>query len=320
MSVALPKIIGHEKILSFLSRSLEGGRLSQAYLFVGPPGVGKTAVVEWLVKKILGEQGFDHPDVTVLSRLVDEKTEKVKTEIVVDQVRKLRDRLSMSGFMGGPKIAFIEEADVLNVEASNALLKTLEEPTSSTTLILRASSADRVLPTIASRCQIIRFTLVPRLKIVEALAGRGVVRKEAEEMAALSGGCPGQALSLLRDEETRALEETSVAQFIEILRSPVSTRLARASDWLPKDEVNKKEQLKNLLDRWECLLREVLLVSAGSEEWAPRSSVYPEIVNLAKDKSSEHWLSVLENLRTIRKDLDFHVNPALALEHLFLSF
>ncbi|MFH1089378.1 MAG: AAA family ATPase [Candidatus Uhrbacteria bacterium] len=320
MSDSASGIIGHEKIVSFLTRSLDGGRLSQAYLFVGPAGVGKTAVAEWLIKKILGAQGFDHPDVTVLSRLVDEKTEKVKSEIVVDQVRKLRERLSMSGFMGGPKIAFIEEADVLNNEASNALLKTLEEPTSGTTLILRATSVDRVLPTIASRCQIIRFTSVPRLKIVEALASRGVIKKEAEALAALSGGCPGYALNLLRDEETRSLEETSVEQFVNLLRSPISVRLARAADLLPKDEVNKKEQLKNLLDRWEWLLRDVLLISVGSEEWAPRAGAYPEIIKLAKDKKADHWLKALENLRVIKNDLAFHVNPTLALEHLFLSF
>jgi len=313
------EIIGHEKILSFLEKSLKNGQLSHAYLFVGAHGLGKTAVAEWLIKKVLGEVGFEHPDVSVLNRLTDEKTGKLKSEIVVDQVRKLRERLAMSGFIGGHKFAFIEDADVLNTEASNALLKTLEEPAQKTTLILRVSSLDRVLPTVASRCQILRFTSVPRLKIVAALAKRGTIKKEAEALAALSAGRPGYAFRLLRNEETRSLEETSVQQFLEIFQLPTYARLSKAVDWLPKDEVNKKEQLKDLLDRFEWLLRDTLLLSAGVGDLALRSIAYPEIINLAKTKDTNHWLKATEILREVKKNLELNVNPTLVLEHLFLE-
>ena len=313
------QIIGHEKIISFLEKTLENGQISQAFLFVGPHGVGKTTVVEWLIKKILGPQGFDHPDVSVVARLTDEKTGKTKSEIVVDQIRDLRERLSMSGFMGGRKIAFIEEADFLNVEAANSLLKTLEEPTSGTILILRTLSAERMLPTIASRCQILRFTHVPCTKIAAALSARGVIKREAEAIAALSSGRPGYAFRLLRDESTRSLEETTVEQFVEILNSPLSARFAKAADWLPKDEVNKARQLKDLLDRWEWLLRDVFLISSGAEDLAARAVAYPELKNLARKKTNQHWISVLETLREIKSDLNFHVNPGLALERLFLK-
>ncbi|MFA6132162.1 MAG: DNA polymerase III subunit delta' [Patescibacteria group bacterium] len=313
------EIIGHEKVLTFLEKSLKNGRLSNAYLFVGPDGVGKTAVAEWLIKKVSGPSGFEHPDVSLVNRLVDEKTDKIKSEIVVKQIRELRERLSMSGFLGGHKFAFIEEAETLNTEASNALLKTLEEPAEDTTLILCATSPDRLLATIVSRCQIIRFTPVPREKIVGALMGRGVVRVEAEAIAALSSGRPGYALRLLRDEETRSLEETSVQQFIEIIDSPVSARLTRAATWLPKDETNKKEQLKNLLDRWEWLLRDVFLLSSNIDDLAARATAYPDLSRLAKTKQTDHWSNALATLREIKNDLAFNVNPTLALEHLFLK-
>jgi DNA polymerase-3 subunit delta' len=315
----LPKIFGHEKIISFLEKSIENGRLNHAYLFVGPNGVGKTAVAEWLIKKMLGPAGFNHPNVSMLTRLVDEKTEKIKSEIVVKQVRELRGRLAMSGFVGSRKFAFIEEADALNEEAANALLKTLEEPTRDTTLILRASSVDNLLPTIVSRCQIIRFTPVKTEKIIEALRERGVIRVEAENLAALSVGCPGYAFRLLYDEETRSLEETSTRQFIEIVRLPPAERLAKAAAWLPKDEVNKKEQLRNLLDRWEGLLREVLFLSFGLDDLAKRATAYPELIQLSHQKRNEQWFGALEILRTIKKDLAVNVNPTLSLEHLFLS-
>jgi DNA polymerase-3 subunit delta' len=225
----------------------------------------------------------------------------------------------MSGFLGGRKFAFIEEADALNVEAANALLKTLEEPTSDTTLILSALSSDRLLPTIVSRCQIIRFTPVAREKISRVLIERGVPRAEAEALAALSAGRPGYALRLLHDEEARSLEETSVRQFIEVASAPAAARLARAAAWLPKDEANKKEQIKSLLDRWEWLLRDVLLLSSDIDELAARAAAYPELVYLAKNKKIDHWSTAIEILREIKDDLTVNVNPTLALEHLFLN-
>jgi DNA polymerase-3 subunit delta' len=313
------EIIGHEKVLSFLEKSLKNGQLSHAYLFVGPEGVGRAAVAEWLIKKVLGPSGLSHPDVSVVKRLVDEKTDKIKSEIVVRQIRELRERLAMSGFLGGRKFAFIEEADALNVEAANALLKTLEEPTSDTTLILSALSSDRLLPTIVSRCQIIRFTPVAREKISRVLIERGVPRAEAEALAALSAGRPGYALRLLHDEEARSLEETSVRQFIEVASAPAAVRLARAAAWLPKDEANKKEQIKSLLDRWEWLLRDVLLLSSDIDELAARAAAYPELVYLAKNKKIDHWSTAIEILREIKDDLTVNVNPTLALEHLFLN-
>lgn len=319
MAEGLAGIIGHEKILTFFEKVLANDCLAQAYLLVGPENVGKTTAAEWLTKRLLGPAGFSHPDAVVVKRLTDEKTEKTKSEIVVEQIRDLRERLSMTGLTGGRKIAFIEEADTMNTEASNALLKTLEEPSRGTILFLRAMSPDRLLPTIVSRCQTIRFSLVPRDKIVRALIDRGVTKKEAENVAILSSGRPGYALRLLRDEETRSLEEVSIARLIEILRAPLAARLVRAAEWLPKDEANRTQQLKELLTRWEWLLREMLLVSIGGQELTARFAVYPDLTKEVFKKSTIHWLTVLEKLRTVKDDLAFHVNPGLALEQVLLG-
>ncbi|MFH1253758.1 MAG: AAA family ATPase [Candidatus Uhrbacteria bacterium] len=318
MSETAIGIIGHEKILAFFEKVLANGNLAQAYLFVGPEMVGKTTVVEWLAKKILGPAGLSHPDALVLNRLTDEKTGKIKSEIVVDQVRGLRERLAMTGLVGGRKVAFIEEAEALNIEAANALLKTLEEPTLGTVLILRTSSLDKILPTIISRCQIIRFSLMPNEKIVQALAHRGIIKKDALAVAGLASGCPGYALRLLYDEEARTLEEVSAARLIEVLQAPLASRLARAAEWLPKDETNKAQQLKELLNRWEWLLRDLLLASCGIKELAARFVAYPVLETEMKKKNSEHWLAALEKLQLIKNDLVFHVNPGLALEQLLL--
>jgi hypothetical protein len=106
---------------------------------------------------------------------------------------------------------------------------------------------------------------------------------------------------------------------MEIVSLPTSARFAKAAGWLPKDDVNKAEQLSELLDCWEWLLRDVLLISTGAENWAARTAAYPELVKLALKKTQTHWIASLDTLREIKKDLAAHVNPNLALEKLFLS-
>ncbi|NBS41648.1 AAA family ATPase, partial [bacterium] len=149
----LDGIIGHERIVERLKRQAEQGRLAHAYLFIGQEGVGKTAVAMGLIGS-----GSDFQQV---SRREDEKTGKLKVTISVDQIRELRDRLSLTSFSGETKAAFIEEADRLSDGAANALLKTLEEPRGDTVIILRAETLESVSQTIASRCQVLRFCPVP---------------------------------------------------------------------------------------------------------------------------------------------------------------
>ncbi len=311
------QILGHERVTDFLERAQGSGRLAHAYLFVGPEKVGKTTVAEWFIGKLVeltpsssplerGRNILAHPDVFVLSRLTDEKTGKTKQQISVEQVRELREKLSMSSFLGGRKVAFIEEADRLNEEASNALLKTLEEPRGDSILILRASSTKQLLPTIVSRCQALRFTLVPCKTIEAGLCARGVSASEATELARLASGRPGQALRLLQDSDERAQEEAATAQLMQLVVSPLSKRLAAVSNLLPKEDANRAESLSELLNRWEWRFRDLMLSSCGVSTFAPNT------------QSAHHWASCIDTLHTVRRDLASHVNPTLAIEHLIL--
>jgi DNA polymerase-3 subunit delta' len=314
------QILGHERMINFLERAIGADRLAHAYLFVGPEKVGKTTVAEWLIGAVmasatppnlpLGRGGnvFEHPDIFVLSRLTDEKTGKMKQQISVEQVRELREKLSLSSFLGGRKVAFIEEADRMNEEAGNALLKTLEEPSRDSILILRASSTKQLLPTIVSRCQALRFTLVPRQTIEAGLSARGVSRSEAEELAHLASGRPGQAFRLLQDSDERAQEEAAAAQLKQLVESPLSKRFAMISTLLPKEDANRAESLSKLLNRWEWRFRDLMLSSCGVSTFAPNT------------KPAEHWATCIDTLHTVRRDLSSHINPTLALEHLILSF
>lgn len=319
-------ILGHERVVNFLERAIASDRLAQAYVFVGPEKVGKTTVVRWLVGKLLDIrilkdiEDISHADFFMLSRLTDEKTGKRKAQIGVDQIRELNEKLAMTSFMGGRKIAFIEEADRMNAEAANALLKTLEEPAAQTTLILRASSIDQLLPTIVSRCQVLRFSLVPRKRIEAGLKARGISGSEAEELGALAAGRPGHAFRLLKDSQVRAEEEAATNRLCELTEQPLSHRLAAVGSLLPKEDVNRAESLRVLLDRFEWTLRDLLLAASGAPELVVHTQEQDRFVRLATGKPALHWAQAIEKLQAIRQDLAGYVNPHLALEKLMLVF
>ncbi|HBP00358.1 MAG: DNA-directed DNA polymerase, delta prime subunit [Candidatus Uhrbacteria bacterium GW2011_GWF2_41_16] len=311
-------VIGQERVIAFLERAAAADRLSHAYLFVGPEGVGKTTVIHWFLQTLFPE-GLAHPDISFVRRLSDEKTGKIKSAITVEQIRTLRERLGMSAFLGGYKAAVIEEADVLNLEASNALLKLLEEPTVKTILMLRATSPEQLLPTLVSRCQILRCPFVSEQKMIHGLEIRGIHSEEAKKMARISHGCPGRAFRFLENPEERIQEEKTCANLMALLQKPLSERLVLAAEQVPKEEANRIESLLHLLNIWEWMLRDLFLISSGIEK--NYAEFFGEIfVSLAKSRSPNQWSRILKVLRKIRIDFSSHVNPQLAIEHLFLSF
>ena len=147
----------HKKNWDSIRQAWERDRLPHALLLEGPAGLGKGLFARQLAAMILdadpaGPGGeFVHPDLTVVSLL------EKKKQIGVDQIRELCSALVMTSHSAGYKVAIIDPADRMNVNAANSLLKTLEEPTDNTLLILVRARLDTLPATIASRCQRIRF-------------------------------------------------------------------------------------------------------------------------------------------------------------------
>lgn len=218
--MAWQSIEGHEDVVRKFRRALEQGRLASTFLFVGPEGIGKRALALRLAQSLLcqtrDEKLLDpcghcpgcsqvlagtHPDLFTLARPTG------KSEIPVAMIKgddnfpaaqSLLFNLSMRPFYGGRKIAILDDADSLNVAGANALLKTLEEPPPRSVLILISASADRQLPTIRSRAQIIRFNPLPRELVSRLLVEQGIVGSadEANRLAAFSDGSLARAAEL----------------------------------------------------------------------------------------------------------------------------
>jgi DNA polymerase-3 subunit delta' len=205
------EIIGHRKQLDILRAALVAGRLHHAYLFLGPDGVGKRTVALALARAIhcaetVGDfcgrcvncariSDGNHPDVRLIEPLADKK------EISIQQVRDLERELNYRSFGGKRKIVIIDPATLMNLSGQNALLKTLEEPPEDSLIILIASNAGGLLPTVRSRCLPLSFAPLPRHEVAAFLQSKCSMRPEdAKLFAAMGMGSIGAAASLDQDD------------------------------------------------------------------------------------------------------------------------
>ena len=314
-------IIGHTKILTFLENSLKSGNVSHAYLFLGPEQVGKSAVAEWLVGQLMGSDSDTlagvipeletHTDISVIEREVNEKTGQLKSSISIEQIRRLRERLSMSPLRDGYKAALITDAEHLSIEASNALLKTLEEPTKDTVIILTAANESRLPATIQSRCQTIRFALVRADKIVAALKDKGISQEQAEQIAAVSFGRPGVALNFTTNPASFTEQAEEVRAFVQLADLPVAARLKYVSENLPKGAAGRELVLEKF-DLWERVLRDWLLASLDCQELTAFDSGRTKITTERSGKA-------LQNLQASRQALMKNTNPQLTIENFLIN-
>lgn len=188
-------------------RTLAEGRLGHALLICGPARLGKRAVAARLAAHLLGAhepraahliEAGTHPDFHVVELLPNREGTKLRTEIVIEQIRDLSEKLSLTPQYGGAQVAIVDPADALNASAANALLKTLEEPQPGRYLWLLAANPARLPATIRSRCQRLELRLPPRDEALAWLQAQGHARG-ADEALEAARGHPGLADAWLRD-------------------------------------------------------------------------------------------------------------------------
>lgn len=261
-------IEGHDDVVAMFRRCLARDRLASTFLFLGPDGIGKRTFAWRLAQTLLcshvppeqmapcGEcdscrqvLAQTHPDMLTVSKPPDKNVLPIELFVGPREKRMqagLCHDIGLKPFMGGRKVAIIDDADDLNVDSANCLLKTLEEPPPRSVIILIATSEEGVLPTIRSRSQIIRFRPLVLETIVELLLRGGQVGSsdEARRLAELSEGSLAAAAALadpdlwtFREELLAALEREALdsiglaartAAFIDAAGREAPARRARA--------------------------------------------------------------------------------------------
>ncbi len=219
-------LIGQDAAQAAFLDGFTSGRLHHAWLITGPRGVGK-ATLAWRIARFLlttpdpdPEDMFgapvptsldapeDHPiarriaagaepGLKSVHRSIDEKSKRLRKQIVVEDIRDMASFFQLSATDGGRRVVIIDAADDMNVNAANALLKMLEEPPDRTTLLLICHQPSRLLPTIRSRCRTLRLGPLNADQMAQAMAQAGVdPGPDASALAELSAGSVGEALRL----------------------------------------------------------------------------------------------------------------------------
>src|SRR4030042_6393921 len=288
-------IVGHKKQWEYLQRAERSGKMPHALLFCGQEHLGKRTLAVDFLKKIFGENIFLHPDFIFL--------EPIENEIQISQIRELNWKLSLRSFSALRKAVIIDRAHLMNKEAQNCFLKTLEEPKGETLLIFVTEYPELLLPTIRSRVQKIIFFPVGKKELENYLKGRGLPEKEVAVLSELSQGRPGVAMNFLNDPQKFADFKREVKEIVSIACSDLGRRFEYAK------ELAQKEDITPTLHIWQSLFRNIMLSGLGlQKKWAI----------LKKEYSLEKMKIILKNIHTtIFLTSTTNVNKRLALE-LFL--
>lgn len=255
-------LYGHEEAELALLRAYAEGRFPPALLIGGPKGLGKATLAYRLARVLLaaeplerGNTSFDlpkdhpvsrlvraqaHPDLLVLRRPYDEKAKKLKSQIPVDEMRRIHNLVGHRSGSAGYRVCIVDAADDLSPQAANALLKTLEEPPRQTVFLVIAHAPARLLPTIRSRCRKLILKAPDRAAMDKFLMERlpDIKTQDRAQLTMLANGRPGRALALAEGDGLSLYRE--LEQFLEALPELDPARLHPFAEKLsrPAEEQN----------------------------------------------------------------------------------
>jgi len=320
-------LIGHEWAVHLLKEHILKENLRHAYLFTGPQGTGRRTLALHLAQALNcpqpiapGEACGTCSTCTRITRMQYTdlnivKTEPGRSKLVVDQVRELQHTLALAPYEGHYRIAVLLRFEEANPSAANALLKTLEEPNPQVIIILTANSAENLLPTIVSRCEVLRLGLLPIEVVSTGLQEKyNLPAEKAQFLAHLSNGRPGYAISLHQQPE---LLEQRRSWLVDLERMNVSNRLERFeyAEILTKD----KDKTRFVLQIWVSFWRDVMLCASGYTTPITNTDYINEINRLANIIPLAKAYQIVSALEKCINQLDINVNIRLAIEVLLLD-
>jgi len=297
-------ILGHDNVVGQFQESARRGRLATTYALVGPPGVGKRFFAEWLARAVLCEQtplaeltacgrcpgcmqaaAGSHPDLHIVAR--PEGGSALKVDVFIGE-KEPRSReglchdISLKPFRGERKVALIDDADHLTLEAANCLLKTLEEPPGHCLILLIATSLYRLLPTIRSRAQVVRFGPLSPSVLERLLLEQGIADspQAAARLALQSQGSLHRAATLadpelqeFRDEFLKRLANAGFA-------SPDwAGQIQKFVEAAGKDFLAKKRRLAVVLELAAEFLQELLRAQIAAAQAPPAEPIMEQALH-----------------------------------------
>lgn len=325
-------ILGHEWAVDMLRRHAARGEVRHAYLFCGPPGIGRRTLALRLAQALNCErpitagdpcltcrtckqiEAMQHPDLTIIQAKDNDELPKEGGILKVDQIREIQRTLNLKPYQSPYRVAVFLRFQEANDNASNALLKTLEEAPAHAILILTADNPEQLLPTIVSRCEILRLRPLPIEAVVADLLERGMDEDNARLLAHISGGRPGFARRMMDDATVLEKREERLNDLQMLLPAPRVEKFSYA-DKLAKD----KDAMRQTILIWLSYWRDVLLRVAGAETPLVNVDRNMEIEFLAGRLGLSATRRVVGEMESALEKMDRNVNSRLLAEVLLLD-
>ncbi|MSQ94153.1 MAG: DNA polymerase III subunit delta' [Gemmataceae bacterium] len=328
-------ILGHADRIDAFRQLLARNRLAHAYLFVGPAGVGKRLFAVELAKAMLCESAksprtLDACDQCDACLLVDAGThpdlfqvEKPAdlNEFPVELMRQFSHDFALKAARGFRKVAILDDTDDLNLSAANSFLKTLEEPPPGSLLILLSTNLDVQLPTIKSRCQMVRFAPLSDEHVRQLLRKRGIEDAGMiERLVRLSGGSPGQALALA-DESLWKFRRTLLQGFTQPKVDSVALgrQFVEFAEEAGKEAALQRRRVNQMLRLLIESFTDVIRLQAGSSARSAESAELPLLASLAQRAGHEKIQAILERCLETETHVGRYLQLSLVLEGLMDS-
>lgn len=313
--------------MDMLSQHVANDNQRHAYLFTGSPAVGRSSLALAFARALTcsapptpgqfcGEcrecrqiGAMQHPDLHII------QAEKEGGMLKVEQIRELRKSVLLSPYQAKYRIVLLLRFQEANPSAANALLKTLEEAPSKVILLLTADNPEQLLPTIVSRCEVMRLRPASLPSLENYLREKGADEEKAKFLAHLSGGRTGYALRLLEDESALDFRREKLDEFANLLKSSRVERFAYAEK-LAKDKAEFRETL--LL--WLSLWRDVMLQAAGDAESLVNIDQRELIEKLSQKLDLSQAKKLLAATENGLGQLKRNINARLLAEVILLDF
>ncbi|RPJ26202.1 MAG: DNA polymerase III subunit delta' [Chloroflexi bacterium] len=319
-------LIGHEWAVDMLKKHVVNGATRHAYLFAGPPGLGRRTLALRFAQALncqtpveagipCGEcrdcrqiAAMQHADLSVI------QAESEGGTLKVDQIREARRSLTLKPYQSNYRVAIFLRFQEANDNAANALLKTLEEAPSYTVLILTADNPEQLLPTIVSRCEVLRLRPLSMEAVQKALESSGVESSQARLIAHISGGRFGYALQMIANEALLEKREERLNDLQSLISASRVEKFAYA-DKLARD----KDSMRQAILVWLSYWRDVMLRSAQAETPLVNVDRNVEIEDLAGRLNLSAARTVVGGLEDVLEKMEKNVNPRLLAEVLLLD-
>ncbi|MGV8154360.1 MAG: ATP-binding protein [Alkaliphilus sp.] len=321
--MAFKNVVGQGEIVSCLEKALIERKTTHAFMIVGVEGLGKKKLAFEVAKGITCESEVDKPCYecksclkaagdtnTNIVRIEEEKTIKIET------IRDIQEKIRIKTFDGATRVYIVHDAEKMTVQAQNALLKTLEDPPEKAVIIMTTINENKLLPTIVSRCQLIKLKLIKTEEIQKHLIKRkNISYEQSKAISALANGVVGKAIKILEDESYMRRRE-EVFKIIGKIRTASVFEVLSSAEFFNEE----KENISEILDMLLTWYRDLLIYKETKQlDYIINCDRIEEIILQSNKIEFNSIGDIIFTIEETRANINSNANYQLSLEVMLLN-